>query len=181
MSDPKQETQENRQSPDVTPPGYGTFRKSIEWDIPGRLSDLESEFVRLNATLENFATKSDLRDLKDELSKEIAGMADKLTAKITSSNRFIVGSFLTILAIIATITVLVLNWLWDLRGNAPIAPVAPVVNFYTTEETPRAFPPQAEPAVTRHPARQPPSLAAETAPAPSAPASGPPETGSTAG
>jgi hypothetical protein len=45
MSDPKKETQEAPQSPDAAPPECETFRKSSEWDISGKVKELEQESV----------------------------------------------------------------------------------------------------------------------------------------
>jgi hypothetical protein len=188
MSDPKQETQENPQPQGEVPPKHEEFRNSSEQDIPGRLRSVEFETVRHNTLQENFASKNDIASLDKEiagldkkLTGEIAGLAEKLTSKMTSSNRFVVGSFLSIMAVLVTAAVLVLNWLWDVRGKLPDTPAAPVVQVFTTQETPSALPPQAAPGVMRTPDRQPPALAAETTPAPSAPASIQAETASTEG
>ncbi|MDR1037476.1 MAG: hypothetical protein LBT40_13225 [Deltaproteobacteria bacterium] len=200
MSEPKLETWKDPQSPGVSPPEPEEFRQSSERDISARVSSLEFALVRHDTLLENCATKTDIADLDKKLSKEIsdlgvklskeisdlgvklskeiAGLAEKLTVKRSSSNRFLFTSFLGILTFLFAADVLVLNWLWDLHGNAPFAPVVPV---YTPGETPYALPSQVAYGLTRAPDRQFPALAAETTPAPSAPESGPPETERTEG
>jgi hypothetical protein len=185
MSDSKQETQENPQPPGAVSPKHEEFRYSSEQDIPGRLRSVEFETFRHNILQENFASKNDTaaldKSLSDKFTQEMGVFSEKLTAKMTSSNRFVVGSFLSIMAVLVTAAVLVLNWLWDVRGKLPDTPAAPVVQVFTMRETPSAMPPQAAPGVTRTPDRQPPALAAETTPAPSAPASIQAETASTEG
>ncbi|MDR1036817.1 MAG: hypothetical protein LBT40_09645 [Deltaproteobacteria bacterium] len=136
--------------------------------MPGRLRSLEFEAVRHSALQENFATKKDLSDVKEK----IADLGEKLTEKITSSNRFVMGSFIGLIAIFLAIAVLIFNWLWDVRGKLPDIPVAPAVHAYTPGEPPYALPSQADPAVTRVPDRPPPALVADTVPAPCAPESG---------
>ncbi|MDR1036537.1 MAG: hypothetical protein LBT40_08190 [Deltaproteobacteria bacterium] len=180
MSDPKQETREDP-TPDAVPPEYETFRKSSEWDISGRMKDLEIESVRFKTLQANFATKNDLRDVKDELSKEITGLAEKLTTQIIDSSRHSTNVTLGVGAILAAFVVLALYWLWDMRDKIPDASVAPAAQVSVAREAPIALPPQATPAVTYAPARKPPPLVAESTPATSAPESGPPETERTEG
>ncbi|MDR1035897.1 MAG: hypothetical protein LBT40_04835 [Deltaproteobacteria bacterium] len=91
MSDPKQDTQKDHQSPDMSPPKYKKFRKSNESDMSGSLRELELEPVRFNALQDNFATKADIAELDKKLSKEITDSAAQLSAQmaaqITSCNR----------------------------------------------------------------------------------------------
>jgi hypothetical protein len=181
MSDSKQETQENPQPPGAVSPKHEEFRYSSEQDRPGRLRSVEFETFRHSILQENFASKNDIAALDKKLTGEIASLAEKMTAKMTSSDRFVVGSFLSIMAVLVTAAVLVLNWLWDVRGKLPDTPAAPVVQVFTTQETPSALPPQAAPGVTRTPDRQPPALAADTTHVPAAPARIQAETASTEG
>jgi hypothetical protein len=152
----------------------------LDRKLTGEIADLGRKLTGQIADLGRKLT-GEIADLDRKLTGEIAGLSDKLTSKMTSSNRFVVGSFLSIMAVLVTAAVLVLNWLWDVRGKLPDTPAAPVVQVFTTQETPSALPPQAAPGVTRTPDRQPPAFATETMPAPSAPASIQAETASTEG